>query len=160
VQTADTTETPNHCYWVLQHSLISVLALATILSGCASDSDPFDPNAPPDTATYQEHRGQLIATGLREHTDGLADPNWVFLNNSNEIAYVTGTGWAGGGKLWFRDLGTTKSVQLMDGLDVIQEVQYAAEEGRIHLGQWQELIRPSSIRNVSISSERNLSHLV
>jgi hypothetical protein len=140
VQTADATEAATHCFRVLQSSLISVLASATILSGCASDSDPFDPNSPPDTATYQEHRGQLISTGLRELTDGLTDPNWVFLNNSTEIAYVTGTGWEGGGKLWFRDLETTTSVQLMDGLNVIQEVQYAADEGRIYLGQWHGLI--------------------
>ena len=124
----------------LRRLLVPLLPAAAILSGCGSDSEPAGPELPPDTTTYEEQRGQLIVRGVRAETNGLTGPNWTFLGDSDRIAFVTGTGVVGEGGLWYRNLEEATSVQIMDGLDVIQELHYAAEEGRIYLGQWQRLI--------------------
>ena len=73
---------------------VGVAALAVItalLAACFSEGTPTSPSGDTHTTvTYDESRGRLIATGVRDYTNALISPNWVFLGNESEIAYATG----------------------------------------------------------------------
>lgn len=113
--------------------------MAAVLTGCfgGGDGGPSSPTAPTDTVAYEEDRGRLIAQDVREYTNGLLEPNWVFLGNEREIAYATQVG---GGRLWFRDLDAAGPVELIRDLGVVQDVHYAPDEGRIYVGKSQAII--------------------
>ena len=109
------------------------------------DDAPFPSGA--DTVTIKENRGLLVLSGASVDFSG--QPDWAFVGNGS--AFVAKR-WFPDRGVWFVDPDANRSVQLIEGPDVIQQVKWASGAERVYVSEF------NRIQSIAVDGSAPLDH--